>query len=128
METVKEFLVIFLLGSASALCLALIYYVSRITKSIEAIQSNIDSISRQFNPLLESLTVLSKSVKILSEDVRAQVTKVGWIVEEMKEKIENVLSIEKRVREAFESPAQSLTSLLSFLRGKVGSLFRKNER
>lgn len=125
MENVKDIFIVLLLGSASVLCLALVYYISRVTKAVESIQTDLERISSQVNPLLESLNSLSKSIKILSEDVRSQVSKVSWIIDEIKDKFEQVASIEHKVREFTEHPAQNVMSLVTFLREKITSLWKR---
>lgn len=125
MENVKDIFVVLLLGSASVLCLALVFYTSRIVKAVESMQTDLQKITAQINPLLDSLSALSRSIKILSEDVRSQVTKVSWIIDEIKEKFEQVAAIEHKVREFTENPAQNIVNLASFLREKITSLWKR---
>lgn len=124
----KEIFEIVLLISASALCLALIYYISLITRSIESIRNELNKIALQINPLLESLNEVSRSVKSLSEDIREQLAKVNWIIDEIKGKIEAISSLENRIRESVETPAQNLMSNLTAVKNGLTAFFRALRR
>lgn len=125
MENVKDILIVLLLGSASVLCLALIYYISRITKAVESMQTDMQRIASQVKPLLDSLNSLSISIKILSEDVRTQISKISWIIDEVKDKVDQVVAIEHKVREFTENPAQNILNFANFVKEKITWLWKR---
>ncbi len=98
--------------SVSALCLSMIYFFYRITKSVEAVQRDLQKISGQINPLLDSLNILSRSVKSLSDDIRDQLQKINWIVDEVKSKVETVVQIEEKVRDVMSNPVHNIVETL----------------
>jgi uncharacterized protein YoxC len=116
---------ILLMLSASALCISLIYYFLRITKAVEALQNDVKRISEQINPLLESLNTLSRSIKALSEDLRMQLQKTNWVIDQVKGKVEGLLAFEKKVKTTLENPAQNILNTIQFLKDKVTFLFRR---
>jgi uncharacterized protein YoxC len=113
MEEALKFL---LYISVSALCLSMIYFIYRITKSVEAVQRDIQKISGQINPLLDSLNTLSRSVKSLSDDIRDQLQKINWIVDEVKSKVETVVQIEEKVRDVMSNPVHNIMGTIQGLK------------
>ena len=53
---------VILLISASLLCLALIYYLYKITKSFEEIKNNVKELASDMKPLIASTTELSEKL------------------------------------------------------------------
>jgi len=120
---------IILLISASALCIYLILFLKNMTKSISEIQTDIHRIADQINPLLESLQSLSKSVIVVSDEVKSQLTKTKWIVDEVKSKVESIMNFERKVMEKVDSPIQNMLSNLNAIKRGVTTFFealRKN--
>ncbi|MBX2976738.1 MAG: DUF948 domain-containing protein [Ignavibacteriaceae bacterium] len=120
---------IILLISASALCIYLILFLKNMTKSISEIQTDIHRIADQINPLLESLQSLSKSVIVVSDEVKSQLTKTKWIIDEVKSKVESIMNFERKVMEKVDSPIQNMLSNLNAIKRGVTTFFealRKN--
>jgi len=120
---------IILLISASALCIYLILFLKNMTKSISEIQTDIHRIADQITPLLESLQSLSKSVIVVSDEVKSQLTKTKWIVDEVKSKVESIMNFERKVMEKVDSPIQNMLSNLNAIKRGVTTFFealRKN--
>jgi len=130
MTTVIELAQIILLLSAAALCVFLIFYVGKITKSIAEIQKELQNMTRELHPLISSLEALSATVTSLSNDVKNQLGKVSWIFDEIKSKVETVFNFQDRIRDKFENPAQGLVNNLDAIKNGVSafwhSLKRKN--
>ena len=124
MELLKDVLVLLLLLSASVLCITSIYYFYRIVKAIEALQSDLQKMSGQINPLLDTLNILSKSVKSLSDDFRLQLQKVHWIIDEVKSRVEAVISIEERIRGTIENPAQNIIGTIQAIKNGISTFFQ----
>lgn len=82
-------------------------------------------IASQVKPLLDSLNSLSISIKILSEDVRTQISKISWIIDEVKDKVDQVVAIEHKVREFTENPAQNILNFANFVKEKITWLWKR---
>ncbi len=125
MADIKNIFEILLLFSASFLCIMLVYYVMKITKSIDAIRKDFSSIAGQMTPLLDSLNNLSRSIKLVAEDIRYQLDKTNWIVDEVRSKVEGLLNFENKIRETFDHPAQSIMSTIQYVKNGVAGFFKK---
>jgi pilus assembly protein TadC len=128
MPVLKDIFTLLLLFSASVLCLMLVYFFLRIARSIEALERDFKKMSDQMTPLLESLNNLSRAMKSLAEEVRGQLDKTNWIIDEVKAKVEGLLYLETKIKESLEHPAQSLLSTLQTIKKGVSSLFKKRSQ
>ncbi|MBV6511767.1 MAG: hypothetical protein FMNOHCHN_01251 [Ignavibacteriaceae bacterium] len=126
MESFISLAQILLLLSASALCIALIVYMGRITRKIEEMQADIKKISEQVSPLVDSLQLISRSVAELTDKLNKQVSEVEWIVSEVKDKIESVKTFTSALRTGIDDRVKSLVSTLGFVRDKMQHLFKKS--
>ena len=119
MELIKDLFVIVLLLSASAFCISAIFYLLRITKAIEAMQGDLNRISDRLNPVLDSFHSVSRSINRISEDVRNQLSKIEWIIDEVRTRVEGLLLIERRVMETVENPVQNILSTVQGIKNGV---------
>ncbi|GMU85505.1 MAG: hypothetical protein AMXMBFR48_07470 [Ignavibacteriales bacterium] len=126
MESIISLAQLLLLLSASALCIAIIVYIGRITRKIEEMQSDIKKISEQVSPLVDSLQLISRSVAELTEKLNKQVSDVEWIVSEIKDKIESVKNFSSFFRTGIEDRMKSLVGTLGFVKDKMQHLFKKS--
>jgi uncharacterized protein YoxC len=110
LETI--FLIVLLL-SASALCVSLIFYLSRITKSIQKIQTDVANFSTQMSPLISSTTELSKKLSELSEQTKDQLKSAKDIIGHIKERVDTILSLEEKIRTGIEQPVMGLLKNIS---------------
>lgn len=104
---------IVLILSASALCVALIIYLSRITNSIKAIEESIKDLSSQFKPLIASTTSLSEKLNRISEKASEPVEAVNGIVSEIKDRVDQILEFEEKLRDGIERPASEILNTLA---------------
>lgn len=126
MESLISVAQLLLLLSASALCVAVIVYMGRITRKIEEMQSDIKKISEQVSPLVDSLQLISRSVAELTEKLNKQVSEVEWIVSEVKDKIETVKNFSSALRAGVDDRLKSLLGALGFVKDKMQHLFKKS--
>lgn len=126
MESIISLAQLLLLLSASALCIAIIVYIGRITRKIEEMQSDIKKISEQVSPLVDSLQLISRSVAELTEKLNKQVSDVEWIVSEIKDKIESIKNFSSFFRTGIEDRMKSLVGTLGFVKDKMQHLFKKS--
>ncbi|MGA8265471.1 MAG: hypothetical protein WB779_13595 [Ignavibacteriaceae bacterium] len=104
---------IILLLAASALCVFLIIYFNRITKSITLIESNIKNFTTELKPLIESTTALSNHITEITEGARDQLDITKNIVTDVKDRVDVILNYEEKIREGIEGPVFALIKNLS---------------
>ncbi len=109
MNLVPVFTVI-LLAAASALCISLIVYLNRISRSIKNIEAEVRDLSSDVKPLLSSTTELSDKLNHISEEAGKQLNTTKNIVAKVDDRIDTILLLEERFRSIFEG------SILDFLK------------
>lgn len=120
---------ILLLFSATCLCIALIVYLRRITKSFNEIRLGVQDISLQLKPLISSATELSEKLNTISEEVRGPILTAKSIAGDIKERVDTILELEEKLRGGFEGSVSGLIKNLSALANGVNTFwntFRKN--
>lgn len=124
MNSVITIFTVILLISASALCIALIVFLRRVATSINEFNHDTKQLIERIDPLVDSLVEMSASLKELSAEVSEQLDKTGWIVDEVKMRLESIISIEGKIKESVESPIDKLMSNLKAIRSAL-SVFWK---
>jgi uncharacterized protein YoxC len=99
---------VILLISASLLCLALIYYLYKITKSVEEIKNNINELAANMRPLIASTTDLSEKLSDITSEARGQIRVAQDVVTSVKNRVDTILGFEERIRRGIEEPALGL--------------------
>lgn len=99
---------IILILSASALCIALIIYLNRITKSVKSIENDIKDISFQVKPLIASTINLSEKLNQATDKLSEPVDAFNDIVAEVKERVDRILDLEEKIRDGIEKPASEM--------------------
>ncbi len=102
-----------LLVCASALCIALIIYIGRITKSVKQIETQVTNLSGEMKPLIESVTDLSGKLTQLSDDANEQVDSVKHIISSVRDRVDVILDFEESIRGGLEPPIKGLVKNLS---------------
>ena len=113
MERVNIFFII-LLASSSGLCIALIIYVYRITRSVNKLEIDIKDFTDLIKPLIASATNLSEKLNFISDQAKQPIIMVKEVVEDIKDRIDVILEFEDKLRKGVEGP---LTKLLNSLSG-----------
>jgi uncharacterized protein YoxC len=119
---------ILLMICASALCVALVIYIGRITKSIREIEIDIKDISLQIKPLIASTTNLSEKLNKLSEDAKQPISTVKDIADDIKNRVDTVLAFEEKLREGIQEPATRLIRSLSAIANGVNAFWNAYRR
>lgn len=112
MATLKDILIYVLLTSGSILCISLIVYLRKIVDSIVEIKNDVHRISDDLEPLLQSVIRTSDSITVLSRNVADQIEKVDWIVDEVKTRVETLLSFESKIKDSIDTPVKNLGNKL----------------
>lgn len=109
---------IMLLVSASGLCISLIFFLNRITRSVKEIEKDMKDLTMQIKPLIASTTNLSERLNHISEQAKQPLAVVRNIVEELKYRVDDILLFEDKVRKGLEGPVLNfVTNLSGFLNG-----------
>ena len=102
-----------LLISASLLCLFLIFYIYRITKSFNQIKDEVKKISSKLDPFIESMTELSNRINEISDSVKEPVELVRTTVNDVKNRVDAILNFEAKLRKGVEEPVFRLIRALA---------------
>ncbi|MCH7972755.1 MAG: hypothetical protein IH949_02485 [Bacteroidetes bacterium] len=102
-----------LLISASLLCLFLIFYIYRITKSFNQIKDEVKKISSKLDPFIESMTELSNRINEISDSVKKPVELVRTTVNDVKNRVDAILNFEAKLRKGVEEPVFRLIRALA---------------
>lgn len=102
-----------LLISASLLCLFLIFYIYRITKSFNQIKDEVKKISLKLDPFIESMTDLSNRMNEISDGVKEPVELVRTTVNDVKNRVDTILNFEAKIRKGVEDPVFRLIKTLT---------------
>ncbi len=103
-----DYLLAVLIIAASALCIALIYYIWKISKSVKAIQEDINDLSERIQPLINSTTELSNNLNEITGSARGQIDMSKSVVTSIKDRVDTILKFEEKVRGSIEGPVTSL--------------------
>lgn len=122
MDTTSVFLIILLI-SASALCIALIVYISRITKSINKIEKKISDLTTDLNPLINSARDLSDKLATLTDEINSQIYLSKEVVNNVKDSVDKIISFEENIRRGLEEPVMGLLKNLSAIFNGVNSFW-----
>ena len=106
-------LTVLLLISASLLCLALIYFLSKITKSFEEIKNDVKEFAADMKPLIASTTELSEKLSSITSDARGQIQLTRDMVMNVKHRVDMILGFEERIRKGIEEPVLGLVRNMS---------------
>lgn len=124
MDTI-EILTIILLISASALCVALIYYVQQIVKSVHSVSTDIQSLSYKLNPLIESTFVLSVKLAHITDEAESQLKISKSIVSDIRDRADNILNMEAKIRNSVENTVMPIVKNINAVGLGVGAFWRK---
>ena len=106
-------LTVIMLISASLLCLALIYYLYKITKSFEEIKNDVKEFAADMKPLIASTTELSEKLSSITSDARGQIQVTRDMVMNVKQRVDMILGFEERIRKGIEEPVLGLVRNMS---------------
>lgn len=122
---VTEIFTIVLLLSASALCIALIFYLNKIVKSVQSINSNIQDLSANLKPLIQTSIELSDNLNKMTSKATEQLEISKSIVSDFRERADRLLSIEYKIRSGVEDTVMPFVKNLNAV-GKGVETFWRN--
>ena len=127
MELVNIFYII-LLASSSGLCIALIIYLYRITRSVNKIELDIKDLTRQIKPLIASTTNLSEKLNFISDEAKQPIIIVKEVVKDIKDRIDVILEFEEKLRKGVEGPLTKLLNSLSGISNGINAFWDSYKR
>lgn len=119
---------VLLLVSATLLCLALIYYLNKITKSFEEIKNNVKELSANLKPLISSTTELSEKLSSITSEARGQIQVTQDIVMSVKNRVDMILSFEEKIRRGIEEPVFGLIRNISAVVNGVNAFWNSYKK
>lgn len=112
---ITEILTIVLIASASALCIALIYYLNQIVKSVRSLNGNIKELSSEIKPLIHSTLELSDKLNKITNEANSQLNISRSIISDFRDRADKVLNLENKVRKGIEDAVMPFVKNLNAL-------------
>jgi uncharacterized protein YoxC len=103
MNLVTDILLAILILAAIFLCIYLIVFFRKSTSAIEKLQEDIHQIKIEVDPVLSNLNSISDNIVNVTNTIEDQVSSCGKLVDQAKEKVENLLNIDKKIKENIEN-------------------------
>lgn len=122
---VTEIFTIVLLLSASALCIALIFYLNKIVKSVQSINTNIYDLSTNIKPLIQTTIELSDNLNKMTSKATEQLDISKSIISDFRDRADKLLSIEDKIRSGVEDTVMPFVKNLNAV-GKGVETFWRN--
>jgi len=119
-----EILTVILLISASVLCIALIYFVYRIVKSVHSIRIDLESFSTKLNPLIESMLISSEKIIHISNEVDSQLQMSRSMISSVREHVDKILNVETRIRIGIENAVMPIIKKVNAVGIGVSSFWK----
>ena len=119
-----EILTVILLISASGLCIALIYFIYQIVKSVQSISLNIEEFSFKLHPLIESTLELSEKLNHITYEVESQLQISKSIFSDIRAQADKILNIETKIRSGIEDAVIPLGKNLHAVGQGIESFWR----
>jgi len=124
MEALIQILTVVLILSAALLCIALVYYLNKIVKSVQSVNSDIKELSSNLKPLIQSTLELSDNLNKITANVKDQLNVTQSIVGDFRERADKILNIESRIRNGFEEAVMPLVQNLHAIGRGVETFWR----
>jgi len=124
MDVIIQIFTVVLIISAALLCFALIYYLNKIVKSVQSVNSDIKELSSNLKPLIQSTLTLSDSLNNITSNVKDQLQITQSIVGDFRERADKILNIESRIRNGFEEAVMPLVQNLHAIGRGVETFWR----
>jgi uncharacterized protein YoxC len=105
---IVEIFTIVLIISATLLCIALIYYIGQVVKSVQSINKELNELSANLKPLLHSTTELSDTINKFTSEAKDQLRISKSILNDFRERADKLLSIEDKIRSGVEDAVMPL--------------------
>ncbi len=119
-----EILTVILLISASALSIALIYFIYQIVKSVHSISADIKGLSFKLSPLLQSTFVLSEKLAHVTDEAESQLQISKSIVSDIRDRTDKLLNVETKIRNGLVDAIVPVLNNYQALRKGINAFWR----
>jgi hypothetical protein len=120
-----EILVVILLISASALCIALIYFIYQIVKSVHSMSVNIEEFSFKLDPLIQSTLEFSEKLNRITNEVESQLQISKSIFRDIRVRADKILNMETKIRNGIEDAVIPLGKNIHALGKGIDAFWRR---
>jgi uncharacterized protein YoxC len=103
MDIITDILLAILLLAAIFLCIYLIIFLRKSTTAIEKLQEDIHQIKIKVDPVLSNLNSISDNIVSVTNTIDYQVSTIGSLVDQVKEKVEGLLNFDRKIKENIEN-------------------------
>jgi uncharacterized protein YoxC len=103
MEIANNILLAILLLAAIFLCVYLINFLRKSTTAIERLQEDVHQMKEKIDPVLSNLNSISDNIVSVTNSIDNQVSTLGNLVDQIKDKIEGLLNIDKKIKDSIEN-------------------------
>jgi uncharacterized protein YoxC len=97
--TTMDIFSIILMAAASGLCIALIFFFAKLTKTVSNVDSELKNITAQLAPITNQVTILTEQVNVMVEEIKTPLNASINVFLQLKERVDLVLSAEEDIRE-----------------------------
>lgn len=119
--TLIDILTVIVLILVSALIIALIVYLGKITRSIQDLQKDISDLSERVDPLVTSLSDLTNKLTSLSDEANEQMDTTRNIVYSVRDRVNVILDFEEKLRAGIEGPVMGFINQLKAISNGVNT-------
>jgi len=119
-----EILTVILLISASALSIALIYFIYQIVKSVHSISADIKGLSFKLSPLIQSTFVLSEKLTHVTDEAESQLQISKSIVSDIRDRADKILNVETKIRNGLVDAIVPVINNFQALRKGISTFWR----
>lgn len=123
MDAVQIFTII-LIASASALCIALIFYLNKIVKSVQSVDQNIKELTANLKPLIQSSLELSENLSKITSDTKDQLRISRSVINDIRERADKILNFENKVRTGLEDAILPMVNNLNAIGKGIETFWR----
>jgi uncharacterized protein YoxC len=129
MEILNNVLLAILLLAAIFLCVYLINFLRKSTSAIERLQEDVHQMKEKVDPVLSNLNSISDNIVNVTNSIDNQVSALGNLVDQVKEKIESLLNIDKKIKDSIEnSPVAELYRKLTGVSKGISAFWESYKR
>jgi uncharacterized protein YoxC len=119
---------VILLALGSALCVALIIFLGRISRTAKEIELEIKDLTLSIKPFVASATNLSEKLNQLSESADDQLSVTKHIVAKVNDRVDTILDLEEKIRRGFEGPVLDVIKSLSAIVNGISAFWSAYKR
>jgi|GEM_PF-4149753 len=103
MDIAIDVFLIILLAVASVFLVYLIGFIKQTQKTLTVVQNDIHDLKERVDPILVKVDKIADNVTGITDDVEEQITSIKRVVEDVTDKVQGLLNIDKKIKENLDS-------------------------